>query len=111
MGRVLLLVSALQLPYLICCQVLGEICLRGYLDALRFLEENGTYGRHEGRQGLLAAFRQQSVRRRLGLVRNSALKVLTWRLAQPPHQRREIKSWSHFTDGETEVSQGPHPLH
>lgn len=34
---------------LICLQVLGEICLRGYLDAVRFLEENGTYGRGEHR--------------------------------------------------------------
>ena len=35
----------LQLIYLICSQVLGELCFRGYLDTVRFLEENGTYGR------------------------------------------------------------------
>lgn len=27
----------------------GEICFRGYLDVVRFLEENGTYGRGEYR--------------------------------------------------------------
>uniref|UniRef100_A0A8C0DL00 Acylglycerol transacylase n=1 Tax=Balaenoptera musculus TaxID=9771 RepID=A0A8C0DL00_BALMU len=26
-------------------KVLGELCFRGYLDTVRFLEENGTYGR------------------------------------------------------------------
>lgn len=35
---------ALQLTFRLGLQVLGEICLRGYLDAARFLEENGAYG-------------------------------------------------------------------
>ncbi|KAM7114525.1 uncharacterized protein WM277_020345 [Molossus nigricans] len=30
--------------FLVSSQVLGEICLRGYLDAVRFLEEKGMYG-------------------------------------------------------------------
>ncbi|XP_044534297.1 1-acylglycerol-3-phosphate O-acyltransferase PNPLA3 [Gracilinanus agilis] len=39
-GNVYLLARALFPPEL---KVLGEICLRGYLDALRFLEEKGIY--------------------------------------------------------------------
>lgn len=67
-GRALPLVSALHLPYLIRCQVLGEICLRGYLDAFRFLEENGMYAAGEVRadRAFEPALRGQSVTRGWG---------------------------------------------
>ncbi|XP_040847453.1 1-acylglycerol-3-phosphate O-acyltransferase PNPLA3 isoform X1 [Ochotona curzoniae] len=42
LGNVYLLTRALFPPDV---KVLGEICLRGYLDALRFLEEKGIYSR------------------------------------------------------------------
>lgn len=64
------MVSALHLPYLIRCQVLGEICLRGYLDAFRFLEENGMYAAGEVRadRAFEPALRGQSVTRGWGSV-------------------------------------------
>lgn len=34
----------LSLTASICLQVLGELCFQGYMDAVRFLEENGAYG-------------------------------------------------------------------
>lgn len=37
-------IPTLQLTYLICLQVLAELCFQGYRDAIRFLEENGMYG-------------------------------------------------------------------
>lgn len=48
-------VPALQLTYLICLQVLAELCFQGYRDAIRFLEENGMYGRGN-RCALLLSF-------------------------------------------------------
>lgn len=64
------MVSALHLPYLIRCQVLGEICLRGYLDAFRFLEENGMYatGKMRADRAFEPALLRQSVTRGWGSI-------------------------------------------
>ncbi|KAI4576064.1 hypothetical protein MJT46_001899 [Ovis ammon polii x Ovis aries] len=36
-------------------KVLGELCLQGYVDALRFLEKNGAYGIRDGPRPCLSA--------------------------------------------------------
>lgn len=36
--------SACGSRHVVCPQMLGELCLQGYVDALRFLEKNGAYG-------------------------------------------------------------------
>lgn len=37
-------VTARWFTCLICSQVMGDLCFQGYLDAFRFLEENGRSG-------------------------------------------------------------------
>uniref|UniRef100_A0A8C7EWG5 Acylglycerol transacylase n=1 Tax=Neovison vison TaxID=452646 RepID=A0A8C7EWG5_NEOVI len=69
--NVYLLIRTLFPPDL---KVLGEICLRGYLDAFRFLEENGMYAAGEVRadRAFEPALRGQS------LLDHLRLSILPW---------------------------------